>query len=240
MQPNACSIRKIKNDMTDNGESVPPPSPQRNERLPPEILDIIKPALQVGSLSGTSGFIIGGFAGVIRSSTPFLFALASGIQWFALGTTFWASRGIVLRAWRDDKVTPKDKITASAIAGGVGGASGGILRGPRNVLPGALMFGLFGAAGQALFNSADAKNLKQANAPERDLKDSWLNSKWSPMKVLSDQEYEDMLREKLLRVNAEIALVDEKIEALRVMEHGDAEGKSGSRDVEGGTEKSAE
>jgi hypothetical protein len=38
------------------------------------------------------------------------------------------------------------------------------------------------------------------------------------MKVLSDSEYETMLREKLLRVNAQIALVDENIEALRAQE----------------------
>lgn len=36
-----------------------------------------------------SGLIVGGFAGVLRGSTPFLFALASGIQWFTLGSTFW-------------------------------------------------------------------------------------------------------------------------------------------------------
>ena len=38
------------------------------------------------------------------------------------------------------------------------------------------------------------------------------------MKVLSDEEYENMLREKLLKVNAEIALVDESVEALREKE----------------------
>jgi hypothetical protein len=38
------------------------------------------------------------------------------------------------------------------------------------------------------------------------------------MKVLSDKEYEHMLQEKLLKVNAEIALVDESIEALREQE----------------------
>jgi len=38
------------------------------------------------------------------------------------------------------------------------------------------------------------------------------------MKVLSDSEYESMLREKLLRVNAQISLVDENIEALRAQE----------------------
>lgn len=52
MQPNACTVRKVKDDMIrkgGNGEDAPPRS---QERLPPEILDIIKPALQVGGLSG--------------------------------------------------------------------------------------------------------------------------------------------------------------------------------------------
>jgi hypothetical protein len=35
-----------------------------------------------------SGLLVGGFAGIVRSSTPTLFALASGAQWFALGSTF--------------------------------------------------------------------------------------------------------------------------------------------------------
>lgn len=53
MQPNACAIRKVKDDMTQptksgaNGEA-----PRRQNDLPPEILDIIVPALQVGGLSG--------------------------------------------------------------------------------------------------------------------------------------------------------------------------------------------
>ena len=40
--------------------------------------------------------------------------------------------------------------------------------------------------------------------------------KWSPMKVLSDEEYERMLQEKLLRVEAEIAVLDEKIERAKL------------------------
>ena len=38
---------------------------------------------------GASGLFVGGVSGLFRSSAPGLFALASGIQWFALGTTFW-------------------------------------------------------------------------------------------------------------------------------------------------------
>ncbi len=85
------------------------------------------------------------------------------------------------------------------------------------MIPGAIMFALFGATGQYLYNIADARKSARATKPES-TKSSWLDSKWSPMKVLSDQEYENMLREKLLRVNAEIALVDENIEALRAQE----------------------
>lgn len=80
------------------------------------------------------------------------------------------------------------------------------------------MFAIFGAAGQAVYNRADARNSELAEKGESEKKHSFLNSKWSPMKVLSDSEYENMLREKLLRVNAQIALVDENIEALRAQE----------------------
>jgi hypothetical protein len=41
------------------------------------------------STPGASGLLIGGISGIIRSPTPRLFAVASGLQWFILGTTFW-------------------------------------------------------------------------------------------------------------------------------------------------------
>jgi hypothetical protein len=39
--------------------------------------------------------------------------------------------------------------------------------------------------------------------------------KWSPMQSLSNAEYEAILREKLLRIDADIAIVDEDIEKLK-------------------------
>jgi predicted house-cleaning noncanonical NTP pyrophosphatase (MazG superfamily) len=79
------------------------------------------------------------------------------------------------------------------------------------------MFAIFGATGQAMYNWADARNTERVEKGGVH-KNSIFNSKWSPMKVLSDSEYEEMLREKLLRVNAQIALVNENIEALRAQE----------------------
>lgn len=86
------------------------------------------------------------------------------------------------------------------------------------------MFSIFGLLGQTIYNSMDAQHtqeLRLAATEGQKEADSTIwrrvaDSKWSPMKVLSDEEYENMLREKLLRVNAEIALVDESIERLRV------------------------
>ena len=46
-------------------------------------------------------------------------------------------------------------------------------------------------------------------------KSSWLDSKWSPMKRLTDKEYEEKLEEKILRLEAEIAIINENIESLR-------------------------
>lgn len=46
-------------------------------------------------------------------------------------------------------------------------------------------------------------------------KTSWLDSKWSPMKRLSDKDYEEKLEEKILRLDAEIAIIDENIAALK-------------------------
>ena len=106
------------------------------------------------------------------------------------------------------------------------------------------MFSLFGFAGQYIYNALDARDYNargqllsltlqttsstKANNEVTETQDAkseealWkrvLNSKWSPMKVLSDEQYEKMLREKLLRVEAELALVDEDIEKVKQREH---------------------
>lgn len=101
------------------------------------------------------------------------------------------------------------------------------------------MFALFGAAGQAIYNRSAAQNstLPQT-ATDKSEKFSWMNSKWSPMKVLSDAEYEALLQERLLRVNAEIAVVDENIEALRAQERAIAAKKVASESKDLSTTRS--
>lgn len=82
--------------------------------------------------------------------------------------------------------------------------------GPKNIIPGIIVFSLVGGVGQAVVNStqgtpSDAKKEKKG----------FFESSWSPLKKLSDNEYRGMLDEKMLKIDAEIALIDDKIAELR-------------------------
>ena len=178
-------------------------------------------------MPATTGLLAGGIQALLRSSpTPTLFAVASSFQWFALGSTFWATRSTLLHIAYPD-AQPSDRLAASSYAGGVtGGLVGGVLRGRRNVIPGTLMFTLFGFLGQTMYNRLDVRHTEQIALETKITEDGrkqrdrgfWgriAEMKWSPMKSLSDEDYETILRERLLRVDADIALLDEKMDRLK-------------------------
>lgn len=137
----------------------------------------------------------------------------------------------MIQAWGGEKqVTPSEKIKASAIAGTVAGAVGGLIRtvdpsckdsafyshfagGPSNILPAIVCWTAFGAGGQMIVNRMATREPKV-----KDENDSWFRSKWSPLKKLTDAEYIDLMEEKILRVDADIALVDDRIADLRIAE----------------------
>ncbi|KAL8805228.1 MAG: hypothetical protein Q9182_002103 [Xanthomendoza sp. 2 TL-2023] len=147
-----------------------------------------------------------------------------------------ATRAAILQAWQVTASSPpQDRIYPSTLAGGVtGGTIGGLLRGRANIIPGLIMFSIFGFTGQHLYNTLDARHQSRSATPAsknivgddatnlasngtRPVEPRWkriLNSKWSPMKVLSDEEYEKILREKLVRVEAELVMVDDDIESV--------------------------
>ncbi|KAF2997038.1 hypothetical protein E8E13_000478 [Curvularia kusanoi] len=205
-------------------------------------LDVIRQAAGIGGLTAVPGTAIGAFSGTLRTQTPILFAIASGIQCFALGSTFWTARtvllnqdglsnwwkttrGLPLEARNDLKPTRSDRVRASTIAGAFTGLSLGLLfRGPRNAIPGTFMFSLFGFAGQHGYNYLDKKNTEEVEEDARlaakgekrkNFMERIAEMKWSPMEVLTDERYEEMLQERLLKIEVEIALVDDRIEGFR-------------------------
>ena len=84
-----------------------------------------------------------------------------------------------------------------------------------NIVYGSLAWSLWGGAGQLLVNTFGSffgqGSGSQSDEPSKGI----LGSKYSPLTFLSDKEYETILEEKLLRIEAEIAVVDDNIKELR-------------------------
>ncbi|KAF2720396.1 hypothetical protein K431DRAFT_93557 [Polychaeton citri CBS 116435] len=154
--------------------------------------ETVVPSLKVGAFTGAAGFLVGGTAGILKAQTPFLYASASAIQTGLLGAAFWGFRTTILSAWSVREVTRRDLTLASAISGSLSGSIiGGVTRGRANVVPAAVMFGLFGSLGQVGVNWYH-------NAPRRD-----------------DSQHKEgfwkRMAEKMLKLDVEIAILDDKI-----------------------------
>lgn len=52
-----------------------------------------------------------------------------------------------------------------------------------------------------------------------DKDENWKQSRWSPLKRLTDDEYIDLMMEKKLKVSVEIALIDDRIAELRAADN---------------------
>ncbi|KAG6364955.1 hypothetical protein INS49_006560 [Diaporthe citri] len=198
-----------------------PPAPETQPRAPgswqgrseppDEAMDVLARSVQLGAAAGACGMLFGATSGIIRGvKTPVLFSLVSGFQWFGISSVFYGTRKLVIaRYGPEHNVTPAQKVGASAIAGAVSVVPVGLLlRGPRSILPGAIVFSLLGAGGQFASNRWSGPE----NSPKKS--SGWFTSKWSPMTKLSDEDYKTMLEEKILRVEADLAILDENRAAL--------------------------
>ncbi|KAL2837852.1 hypothetical protein BJY01DRAFT_220523 [Aspergillus pseudoustus] len=180
---------------------------------------ILGSSLRVGAVTGPAGMVAGGILGVVASrGHPVITSLAGGIHSFAVGTSFWWLRSNILKVYYEDKATSRQRTYASTVSLAIAGTTSTKLLniGARtHIIPTAILFSLAGCIGQASYNAIDRWQLGQANTPSKPLLDRIAESKWIPLKSLSDDEYRHILNEKLLTIEAEIALLDDKIEELQ-------------------------
>ncbi|KAF2104925.1 hypothetical protein NA57DRAFT_51717 [Rhizodiscina lignyota] len=176
---------------------------------------VLWPSLKAGAFAGTAGLLVGGTA-VFWAPHSGVIAVHHVIVW-SMAEKLIATRTNVLNAWNTGNLTNSDRRKASAIAGAVaGGTVGAVTRGPSNILPGIIVMSGLGYLGQTVYDKLDARNTEQvAKGPQEKLWVRMAKSKWSPMKAISDEEYEAMLQEKILKLDVEIALIDERIEEAK-------------------------
>lgn len=112
--------------------------------------DILTKSLQIGASAGACGLLFGATAGIVRGTTPVLFSLASGFQWFGLGSIYYGENSLcrsyctaekqadwqagtraltIASHGHQHQITPSQKVEASALGGAVSGTTmGGIFR----------------------------------------------------------------------------------------------------------------
>ncbi|KAF4962625.1 hypothetical protein FSARC_9295 [Fusarium sarcochroum] len=187
-----------------------------------QVVDLVLPPLKFGGYAGAAGVLAGVGGSIFKEANPIVWGAVSGFQWFTLGTSFWFTRSLVVRSWGgEDRLRNLDKTKASAIAGTAAGAVGGLIRGPKNILPAMFVWAVVGAGGQMIANRASTRQPKV-----KDENQSSFFSRLNPLKKLSDQEYMDMMSEKMLRMDADIALIDDRIAELRKLAEEEARNAS--------------
>lgn len=91
------------------------------------------------------------------------------------------------------------------------------------MIPGVVVFSILGYLGQSSYNAIDTWQMEHANTPTKPILQRMAESKWIPLKSLSDDDYRGMLSEKLLSIEADIAIIDEKIDLLEQQKSGGME-----------------
>ncbi|PFH56657.1 hypothetical protein XA68_16187 [Ophiocordyceps unilateralis] len=199
----------------------PDEAPRRRRRglMPPKFVDLAVPVLKAGTLTGMAGAAVGVGGAIVFDKRPFGSGIAMGCEWFALGSTYWLFRSLVIASMGGhEQVTTTEKLMASGLAGTAGGAVAGLMRGPRAILPCVAFYGMLGSGGQMVANLL-------ASRPPRPLRErrNWFDSKWLPLRKVSDEEYAEKISEKILRVEADIAICDERIAKIKAAAQGGEE-----------------
>lgn len=124
-------------------------------------------------------------------------------------------RGALLQTWASVPPSSGEKTKCSTLAGTLAGATSGALRSRANIIPGAIVFSGLGFLGQGAFNIFDTWRIDTYEERQKPILQRMSQSKWFPMKSIPDDDYARTLKERSMNLDAEIALIDEKIEALK-------------------------
>jgi hypothetical protein len=83
------------------------------------------------------------------------------------------------------------------------------------LIPGVAVFSTLGLLGQGSWNKIEKWQEANANRPSKPFLRRMADSKWIPLRSLSDDDYRKLLNEKLLNIETDIAMIDDQIKHLQ-------------------------
>lgn len=184
---------------------------------PKSAVSIINASNYVGVGSAVTGAAFAAGYATLKGRPVVLWTIAAGGQCGVLGWTFWFTRSLLRQSAQQDGTdtlpSQRKDLIYSTVAGSLSGTVGGAFRGRANIVPGAIMMGLAGLGGQVSYNILSAAAIRPHD--RRPLLVRLSDSKWWPLKVLSDEDYERELTEKIIAIEAEVSMIDDRIRALK-------------------------
>jgi hypothetical protein len=127
-------------------------------------------------------------------------------------------RSAILQSGTVPEQTPTNAVLVSAVSGVSSfSLAGALVRGRRGIIPGAVIGTVLATSGQLYMNWVEAARRAQElsqTEPEPIMK-RVLKSKWSPLRIITDEDHASMLEEKALKAEAEIAVIDEELKKLQ-------------------------
>ena len=188
----------------------------------PVVMDAAR-ILHAASYAGGSCAVVGSIGnaayGTFQGRPMVLQGLTGGVYGFILGSSYWASRCVAEDVLKQSQIlqhqeqkTRKDLI-ASTISGAIAGGFVGSTNGRAGVIPGVKVYGVVGLLGQGCFTTL--ARIYNRPRDQRPLLDRLSEKSWWPLKRMTDAEYEEHLTNKLISVEAQIEMVDERLAHLR-------------------------
>ncbi|ORY96201.1 hypothetical protein BCR43DRAFT_524339 [Syncephalastrum racemosum] len=185
-------------------------------------------------IAASTGATVGAATAILTNAPIKQYAFATGFNCGAFAVTFLMVRETFAASQRkknplyglkDSETRDFDDLMSSTLAGvTTGGLLSAIARGPRGVPSGAVIYGGVCAAGQAVYTAAnkwrqDTILRKQreeetgiiANEPKKSFWDYFEMPSWSPIRMISNTEYDDMLDTQLKNLEAEIEELEKLI-----------------------------
>ncbi|KAI8074836.1 hypothetical protein BC940DRAFT_286754 [Gongronella butleri] len=189
--------------------------------------------LQKGAIYGGLGATVGATIAVLRNAPVKPYAVTMGLSAGVYGVTFHAIRESFLMYQRkqnaqfglsDSQTRDFDDLFSSAMAGAsAGGLLSAMYRGRRGVIPGAVMFGLL-SVGLEMASISSNKWRQETimrerlmelapnePLPTRRVWDYIEIPAWSPVRKISEEEYEDILDRRLKELEKQVKQIEREM-----------------------------
>ncbi|KAI8077794.1 uncharacterized protein BX664DRAFT_343509 [Halteromyces radiatus] len=185
-------------------------------------------------VSVMAGATTGATMAVLKNAPVKAYAFSTGVNCGVFGATFFIIRESFLSYQRkqnphyglkDSETRDIDDLVSSALAGGTtGGLLSAAFRGPRGVLPGFFMFGAICTGGQLLYSAANRwrqdtivrsglMNLpSDQDIPTKKIWEYIEIPSWSPVRKLTNDEYNDLLDAKLKALEDEVRRIEREMQ----------------------------